>query len=41
MGVGPIKDLIEHTYTAVSKDWKNIWKMGCASLRIEFFEKVY
>ena len=37
MGLGPIQDLMDHASTAVTKDWKNVWKLGAATLWIEFF----
>ena len=41
MGLGPLEDLINHTTSAVTKDWKNVWKIGTSLIRIEFFQKIY
>jgi len=41
MGLGPILDLINHTMSAVTQDWKNVWKIGASTIWIEFFEWIY
>ena len=41
MGMEVVEQIYTHTSTAITKDWKDVWKTGVNSIRIEFLTKVY
>lgn len=41
MGMDVIRQVHEHTSTAISKDWKSVWANGAATIKMEFIQQIY